>query len=154
MPQSGMVSAAAMFRVEAGSTREIVATIPLAADGEAGAGTLNWSEALAGHCRLQCPDRRWQFLYDAALGTLVLHSPGDVYPGPYTYKRFWFRDAAFIVHAPLCAGLTQRAERALDRFPERQTLRGYFRSQEGEWDANGEALWIDAALSRVHRPAH
>jgi GH15 family glucan-1,4-alpha-glucosidase len=72
----------------------------------------------------------------------VLHSPGDVYPGPYTYKPFWFRDAAFIVHALLCAGLTQRAERALDRFPERQTLRGYFRSQEGEWDANGEALWM------------
>lgn len=26
--------------------------------------------------------------------------------------------------------------------PERQTALGYFRSQEGEWDANGEVLWI------------
>jgi hypothetical protein len=76
------------------------------------------------------------------LRTLVLHSPEDVYPGPYTYKRFWFRDAAFIIHALLCAGMTARAERALDRFPARQTRRGYFHSQEGEWDSNGQALWI------------
>ena len=74
--------------------------------------------------------------------SLVLHSPDDVYPGPYTYKRFWFRDAAFIIHALLCVGLTDRAERALARFPERQTALGYFRSQEGEWDSNGEVLWI------------
>lgn len=71
-----------------------------------------------------------------------MHSPDDVYPGPFTYKRFWFRDAAFIIHALLCAGLTERAERALARFPGRQTVLGYFRSQEGEWDANGEVLWI------------
>jgi len=88
------------------------------------------------------PDERVQFLYETALRTLILHSPEDVYPGPYTYKRFWFRDAAFIIHALLCAGLTGRAERALDRFPERQTRQGYFHSQEGEWDSNGQALWI------------
>jgi hypothetical protein len=94
------------------------------------------------HCRLQCPEQLYQGLYDAAITSLILHSPDDVYPGPYTYKRFWFRDAAFIIHALLCAGLTTRAKRALARFPERQTIRGYFRSQEGEWDSNGEALWI------------
>lgn len=71
-----------------------------------------------------------------------MHSPADVYPGPYTYKRFWFRDAAFIIHALLCVGLHKRAQRAISRFPERQTALGYFRSQEGEWDANGEVLWI------------
>src|SRR5690606_10365103 len=54
----------------------------------------------------------------------------------------WFRDAAFIIHGLLCAGLTQRAERALDRFPMRQDRDGYFHSQKGEWDSNGEALWI------------
>jgi hypothetical protein len=39
-------------------------------------------------------------------------------------------------------GLEERAARALSRFPERQTKLGYFRSQEGEWDSNGEVLWI------------
>jgi hypothetical protein len=34
------------------------------------------------------------------------------------------------------------AETVLDTFPGQQTTLGYFRSQEGEWDSNGEALWI------------
>jgi hypothetical protein len=102
----------------------------------------SWTEALRGAAAARLPDARLQFLYDAALRTLVLHSPGEVYPGPYTYKRFWFRDAAFILHALLCAGFTDRVERVLDTFPSRQKASGFFHSQEGEWDANGEALWI------------
>ena len=139
----GMVTAAAMFRLESGTPRTVVTSTNLAEERQQpGAAVVHWPDALAGHCQLDIPDERVQVLYDTALRTLVLHSPGDVYPGPYTYKRFWFRDAAFIIHALLCAGFTQRAERALQRFPARQGLRGYFHSQEGEWDANGEALWI------------
>ncbi|MEW5966153.1 MAG: hypothetical protein AB1720_04035 [Pseudomonadota bacterium] len=135
----GMATAAALFRIEADAPRRLRVRVPLAgAAAPAGA----WPAALAGHCALDIPDARCRHLYEAALATLILHSPDDVYPGPYTYKRFWFRDAAFILHALLCAGLTARAERALDRFPARQTARGYFHSQEGEWDANGEVLWI------------
>ena len=64
------------------------------------------------------------------------------YPGPYTYKRFWFRDACIIVHAMLCCGMTRRAERIIDNFQTRQKNSGYFHSQEGEWDSNGQVLWI------------
>jgi hypothetical protein len=139
----GMVTAAAMFRLEPGTPRTVVTRTRLTEKKHlSSAPIIHWPDALAGHCQLDIPDNLVQFLYDTALRTLVLHSPGDVYPGPYTYKRFWFRDAAFIIHGLLCAGLTQRAERALQRFPARQGLRGYFHSQEGEWDANGEALWI------------
>ena len=139
----GMATAAALFRLAPGQRRDLLVRIPLAHDTrlqlDAGAA---WQAALQGCCQLRVPDEKVQFLYAAALRTLVLHSPGDVYPGPYTYKRFWFRDAAFIIHALLCTGLTGRAERALDRFPQRQTVGGYFHSQEGEWDANGQVLWI------------
>ena len=89
-----------------------------------------------------------QLLYDSALRTLVLHSVDKVYPGPYTYKRFWYRDATFIVYALLCTGLSQRAEKALDYFPTQQTYSGYFHSQEGEWDSNGQALWIFSQFSQ------
>ena len=102
-----------------------------------------WAQALDGHCRLETAHEPTRFLYDAAVRTLVLHAPGeDVYPGPYTYKRFWFRDAAFILHALLCLGLFDRARRVLDSYPGRQRRDGFFLSQEGEWDSNGEALWI------------
>ncbi len=138
----GMVTAAALFPVKAGEDAEIVATIPLASATPKQFATDAWSNEHRNHSKLTCPEPQYKFLYDAAITSLILHSPDDVYPGPYTYKRFWFRDAAFIIHALLCVGLTERAERALARFPDRQTALGYFRSQEGEWDANGEVLWI------------
>jgi hypothetical protein len=137
----GMATAAALFRLEPGQPRTLRARVAVGSP-TAASRNVGWEGALRGHCRLNIPEAHFQFLYEAALHTLILHSPDDVYPGPYTYKRFWFRDAAFIIHALLCAGLTERAERALDRFPPRQTVRGYFHSQEGEWDSNGEALWI------------
>lgn len=140
----GMVTAAAMIRLEAGRRGRLRAEMPLETSKPAtssGSGSTSWHAALAGACRLEVPDRRIAFLYDMALRSLVLHSPGDVWPGPFTYRRFWFRDAAFIVNALLCAGLDGRAERQLDRFARRQTAMGYFHSQDGEWDSNGEALW-------------
>ncbi|UCC57432.1 MAG: hypothetical protein JSU75_03440 [Gammaproteobacteria bacterium] len=139
----GMATAAALFRLEPGQPLAIETEIALPdvrRMPQGGNGT--WHAALQGSCQLRIADQRVMSLYEAALHTLILHSPEDVYPGPYTYKRFWFRDAAFIIHALLCAGLTGRATRALDRFPARQTRRGYFHSQEGEWDSNGQALWI------------
>ena len=145
----GLATAAALFPLAPGIPAEITIHVPLvelrkhAHTNGHPIGTLpSWDQALAGHCLLQVSDARWKFLYETAVRTLILHGPGDVYAGPYTYKRFWFRDAAFIIHAMLCAGLTQRAERALDRFPSHQTASGYFRSQDGEWDSNGQALWI------------
>lgn len=138
----GMVTAAALFSLPADEWQELEVSVPLTAERNEQLQTDAWRQEQQKTCKLTCPDAHYQFLYDAAVTSLILHSPEDVYPGPYTYKRFWFRDAAFIIHALLCAGLTERAERALNQFPPRQTLLGYFRSQEGEWDANGEVLWI------------
>jgi hypothetical protein len=144
----GMATAAALFRLEPRQTRELAVDVSLSHDPQvaslfpSGRRQARWEESLHHACRLQIPDAHLQFLYEAALRALILHSPQEVYAGPYTYKRFWFRDAAFILHALLCAGLTVQAETVLDTFPGLQTPLGYFRSQEGEWDSNGEALWI------------
>ena len=80
--------------------------------------------------------------------TLVLLSADEIVPGPYTYRRFWFRDACLMMNALLAIGLADRCRRAIERFPERQLRNGYFRSQEGEWDSNGQVLWI---LDRYER---
>ncbi|WP_237065117.1 hypothetical protein [Microbulbifer guangxiensis] len=138
----GMATAAAMFRLEPDKPLDISVRIPLHAGRHQSRLSPSWPENLANHCRLQVPDQQLQFMYDAAIRTLILHSPTDVYPGPYTYKRFWFRDAAFMIQSLLHAGLVERAERALDQFPKRQKRDGFFHSQDGEWDSNGEALWI------------
>lgn len=143
----GMATAAALFEIR--GSREVAVQIPLEKRGKTGAdvpagpsAAQRWDAELAPACRLVTPDERMQFLYDAALRTLIVHCPDDVYAGPFTYKRFWFRDAAFILHAMLCVGLERRARHAIERFFPRQTAGGYFRSQEGEWDSNGEVLWL------------
>ncbi|WP_440996243.1 hypothetical protein [Arhodomonas sp. SL1] len=143
----GLATAAAEFPVAGGEVRRLGVRVPLDPADDVGAGG-DWAGALAGGAVLEIPDAHIAGLYHTALRTLVLHTVEDAYPGPYTYKRFWFRDAAFIVHALLDAGLTGRACRMLAPFPGRQhRTTGYFHSQDGEWDANGEALWI---LSRYH----
>ncbi len=105
-------------------------------------GTQSWSDAMAGLARLRVNDAAVQRLYDLALANTVLHAPREVYPGPYTYKRFWFRDAVFVLNALLSLGGVERTRRAMGEFAPRQRMDGYFLSQEGEWDSNGEALWF------------
>jgi hypothetical protein len=115
-----------------------------------------WQHARAPFASLQIGDAAMQRLYDLAITNLVLHSPEDAYPGPYTYKRFWFRDAAFMLNVLLTLGGVDRTRRALQQFAPRQRRDGYFLSQEGEWDSNGEAIWIYhrfAALTGEPLPA-
>lgn len=101
-----------------------------------------WTEERASLSRLEVPDVFYQELYEQAVASLRLHCSDEVYPGPYTYKRFWFRDAAFILHSLIVLGGDKQARRILNSFSQKQTATGYFLSQTGEWDSNGEALWI------------
>jgi len=143
---TGMATGAAIYPLpESGGERFVRASVPIAAQQHdrpaARPRPRDWEQALAGTARLQVPDRHMRFLHDAATTTLVLLSAEDILPGPYTYRRFWFRDACLIGHALLCLGHIERVRAAFDRFPHRQRASGYFQSQEGEWDANGEVLW-------------
>jgi hypothetical protein len=145
----GLLTAAASFPLHPHTTGFVDVEVPLTTHGSTALDPGAWRALRSGVCRLQCPERRMVFLYDAAIVSLILHSPADVYPGPYTYKRFWFRDAAFMLHAMLCVGLAARVNRALERFPERQTAQGFFRSQDGEWDSNGEVLWLVQRFKQI-----
>jgi hypothetical protein len=79
--------------------------------------------------------------YEAALATLIMLSADDIVPGPFTYRRFWFRDACLMMQALLSIGAIDRCRRALQTFADRQKPTGYFQSQNGEWDSNGQVLW-------------
>ena len=146
----GMASAAAIYTLESSVSQEITISVPLTKSkiekecycGYQETAELAWKKSLEGVCSLEIPDEHFKFLYEAAIHTMILHSPKEVFPGPYIYRQFWFRDAAFILNALLSVGLKERVRRALDCFRKRQTAEGYFLSQEGEWDSNGEALWI------------
>ncbi len=142
-----MATAAAFFPVNAVREKPLIVRAPIFDELDPKkrpkfASLPSWGEALSPLARLRVPEKRIQNLYDQAVASLVLHSPDEVYPGPFTYKRFWFRDAAFILHVLLALGGVDRTRRALKRFHPRQRRDGYFLSQEGEWDSNGEVLWM------------
>jgi len=104
--------------------------------------TSSWQKALEGAASLQIPHDTYQRLFDNALKTLVLLSPETIFPGPYTYQRFWFRDACLMGNALLATNLPERVENCLPHFLSQQKANGYFHSQEGEWDSNGQVLWL------------
>lgn len=149
----GMATAAAKFRIPQDGPLELKLTVPLAtrklyprqrkAVVHPKTKTPDWQHTMGDYCKIRIPDKRKQLLYERALRGVVLNTIGeDVYPGPFTYKRFWFRDASFIVNALLCGNLAKSARPVLDSYPHRQKASGYFQSQYGEWDSNGQAIWI------------
>jgi hypothetical protein len=146
---AGLLTGAALFELDADRQGRVRVDVPLARDSHQPLRPGVWQRLQTDGAEFVCPEEDYTFLYNAAVASLILHSPRDVYPGPYTYKRFWFRDAVFMLHAMLCVGLSERVERSLRQFPSRQTRLGFFRSQEGEWDSNGEVLWLLARFREL-----
>lgn len=149
----GMATAAAMFRLEADQPRGVEVSVGLERDMKAftdkKSSKHRVSVATEETAKLCIPDERMQFLYDAAVKTLLLLSADDLVPGPYTYRRFWFRDACLMLHPLLAIHQANRAERVLSTFAGLQTMTGYFLSQRGEWDSNGQVLWIAARYAEM-----
>jgi hypothetical protein len=143
----GLCTAAAIFDMEAGSEKTIEVGIELGKDKSISKKTFKtskqkWTEATLPATKLCIPDKKFEYLYNTSLRSILLLSPDDIYAGPYTYKQFWFRDAVYAIHAMLLLNLHKQAKTAIDSFLCRQTAAGYFKSQDGEWDSNGQVLWI------------
>src|SRR4051812_16458974 len=101
----------------------------------------SWTSITARGTRLVLPPGRLTDAIEANRRYLLLfHEGSDVTPGPYTYHRFWFRDAAPLVTALDRFGFAAEAAEVLRSYPERQHLDGFYFSQRQEWDSNGAAL--------------
>ncbi|MFC3093288.1 hypothetical protein [Alteromonas sediminis] len=145
--EAGMATAALGFNVKPNSgqqtlTVHIDLAKEMARDGHRSAKTAAWSELFAAAASLETPDKQLNKVFKSSLVTLALLSAKDIVPGPYTYKRFWFRDACLMMNALLAVNLPERVKRAFPGFLPHQKQNGYFQSQEGEWDSNGQVLWI------------
>lgn len=154
----GMATGASVFHFDEDKF-ELEVTVPLQTElqeqgqPERFQPSVTWADVRMPLARLCVPDFRMQQLYEAAVDSLILLSVDDIVPGPYTYRRFWFRDACLMMHPMLAIGMVDRCQRMLDQFPGRQQRNGYFRSQNGEWDSNGQVLWIlDRFRRMTHRP--
>lgn len=72
----------------------------------------------------------------------------SIKPGSYTYHHFWIRDAVIMMYALLLMGAKNAVRPIIERFVNMVRPSGLFHSQTGEWDANGQALWIIAQYVR------
>lgn len=150
----GMATSSALFALKENQAREIRLHMSLDGAVKKHGGSnkkrpSDWPAALNGSALLQIPDPLMMFLYASAVRTLIILSASDIVPGPYTYRRFWFRDACIMINALLSLGLKELAFDLLSSFMPRQDRSGYFKSQDGEWDSNGEVLWIFDRYQRL-----
>jgi hypothetical protein len=101
-----------------------------------------WRDKRNEGARIELPDPKLQLLFEQAHTTLlVLDDVDSIKPGPFTYHQHWFRDSAYLVTALARLGHKSSARQKLADYSERQDKDGFFRSQEGEWDSNGQAIW-------------
>lgn len=109
-----------------------------------------WRQRMARGTQVELPDARLQEAVDANRAfLLLLHDPGGITAGPFTYHRFWFRDAAYQLAALDRWGFHDEVDDVLRTYPARQRRDGFFYSQWREWDANGAALWSLAEHARL-----
>ena len=111
-----------------------------------------WEAQSGRGMRLELPEGR---LAEAVAANrrymLLFHDGADITPGPYTYHRFWFRDAAYMLAALDRYGFARESAEVIEHFPKRQKVDGFFFSQRQEWDANGAALYAMAEHWRLTR---
>ena len=111
-----------------------------------------WKAHAARGMRLVLPDTRLSAAVEANRRFLLLLHDGDgITPGPATYHRFWFRDAAYLLGALDRYGYAAEVAEVLASYPGRQRSDGLFFSQSREWDANGAALHAIGEHWRLHR---
>lgn len=107
---------------------------------------------------IRVPDDTIQNAFDANKAhLLVLHDGDAITPGPFLYHEFWFRDAAFMLHALDQLGYHEQVKQVLKTFPDYLRKDGYMQTQDGEWDSNGQALWLleqNARLSGDYEILH
>ena len=112
----------------------------------------DWQAGTEREMRLRLPGGRLAEAVEANRRYLLLfHDGDDVTPGPFTYHRFWFRDAAYLLAAMDRYAFHSESAQVLRSYVRRQHLDGFYFSQRQEWDANGAALWSLAEHWRLTR---
>ncbi|MCS6971450.1 MAG: hypothetical protein NZL89_00360 [Leptospiraceae bacterium] len=92
--------------------------------------------------QLKLPKDHDEWFRHAREHLIALWDYDSIKPGSYTYHHFWIRDAVIMLYALLLLGAKKAVRPILEQFPGMVGRNGLFRSQTGEWDANGQALWI------------
>jgi hypothetical protein len=101
-----------------------------------------WKDLTGRGIQINTPEKKVNNIFEASVAALLMLTDKDeIMPGPFTYHQFWFRDAAYMLNALDKTGYPDFSKKVIDSFKKHQDDDGYFRSQKGEWDSNGQAIW-------------
>jgi hypothetical protein len=102
-----------------------------------------WRGALAEATHIEVPCRKAsEALLAAHVCQLIASDHGEVHGGEGFYDEFYIRDGAYQVMELEEAGLWDAARKAVELYLKRQRPDGRFESQTGQFDANGQAVWV------------
>jgi hypothetical protein len=102
-----------------------------------------WKQLLNNRVVLNIPDEKITSLVKSSTCTSLQFCDNDtITPGPFIYHQFWFRDAAYQLNVLNKFGFSEIVDRIIKNFTKYQKRDGYFQSQKGEWDSNGQVLWM------------
>lgn len=102
-----------------------------------------WAAVKEEGLTISIPDKHLEEAFYSVKCHLHVFDDGDRFtPGTFFYHDMWVRDTTFIALAFINLGFFTVVERKLRTMLNRQDKTGYVRSQNGEWDSNGQALFI------------
>jgi hypothetical protein len=107
----------------------------------------NWKKIVDAGMRIETPEAKVNNTFNASLvyDLLARDHIGDNYiqtVNKLQYHAFWLRDASDIVNMYDLTGYSKYARQGLDFFARFQQPDGLFLSQQGQYDAQGEVLWV------------
>lgn len=107
----------------------------------------NWEQIVGSGMEISVPEEKVNDTFRASLvyDLLARDKVGDDYiqsVNQLHYHAFWLRDASDIVNMYDLTGYSQVASQDLTYFPRFQQPDGQFLSQQGQYDAQGQVLWV------------
>lgn len=101
-----------------------------------------WKEKVQNKSKFVSSKKLWNKAVDIHSNFVYeLQTEKKITPGVYTYRQFWFRDAAYMLSALSSWNFLKESKNVIETFPKRQQKDGFFKSHEGEWDSTGQAIW-------------
>jgi hypothetical protein len=102
-----------------------------------------WDTIIDQSIKINVPDPKVSSQIKSSLSTSLQFIDSDkITPGAAIYHQFWFRDAAFQLNTLDKFGFSYLTKKIFKTFFSYQKKDGYFQSQKGEWDSNGQVQWM------------
>jgi hypothetical protein len=102
-----------------------------------------WQNLIAKAARIEVPcEKATQALRAAHVCQMLVSDHGVLHGGEGFYDEFYIRDGAYQMLELEEAGLFDAARKTLAAYLGAQRPDGRFETQKGQFDANGQALWV------------